>query len=90
MGCKICGCEYDSPRPHCTTCSQALTAKGLCCHCGERPRKSKSRNGQQSRYCEPCQDEFQRRSSGGGEEFTRKYRGPDHRENTRETKGGRD
>lgn len=85
MGCKRCQREYEDPRPHCIKCSQDLNAAGLCCWCGVKKRKPPTKGHQQSRYCEHCPTAS---LSSGYKHYSRKYRGPGHRENTYETKHG--
>lgn len=88
--CKMCGLSIKGHMPYCIYCITELKKKGLCVWCGEKPQKAKSKNGQQSRYCEECQAkaiaafDYPAIACAGG------YRTQDHRENTYETKHGRD
>lgn len=95
-GCQKCGCEYDAPIRHCTTCSAAFNKAGLCAWCGIAPRKPPLGRNKQSKYCEACQKEAikaaQDRAVCGSRSLGAASRGRsgDHRENIRETKYGRD
>jgi hypothetical protein len=94
MGCKKCGCQYEAPIPHCTTCTRDLSKAGLCVSCGEKPSEhGPDPTGRLKSKCIKCKHEWTaRRIAKDAEVKTEygppKYRGPDHRERTHETKHG--
>lgn len=92
--CNGCGLLIKGLMPFCMKCGRELNKKGLCAKCGINRRKPKSPNARQSRYCENCQQEqvnilHDAAAERDRNRMARKHRGPDHREDRFETRGGR-
>ena len=92
--CARCENKVMNGHPHCETCECALLKAGLCKWCGENARKPSRGKVKQSKYCESCQKsaidatvKFYIRQE---ESTNPKFRSPEARENTRETKFGKD
>lgn len=76
---------------HCRECRDELRKSGICVMCGVEPKAGTSKSVV---YCKACSEKatkkFNERAAASLESYQAKYRGQDHRENTRETKHGRD
>jgi predicted amidophosphoribosyltransferase len=84
--CVDCGRVINVDVPRCLICRQKMKKRGVCWWCGSAPVKS-PRSG----YCEACQAsaiEQRNRRETRHEDYVRKLRGSDARENTHETKRG--
>jgi hypothetical protein len=90
MKCKKCENDTVTNHPFCFTCEGQFLLLGLCKWCGANRRKIKKvRHLKQSDYCDGCQNGLLM-SKEIKPEYHGRYRGPDARENVRETKGHND
>jgi hypothetical protein len=89
QSCAKCSGPNTTGHPFCGQCEDAFLAAGLCKWCGVSPRTEKTPRARQSQYCASCKDAQWRASLArlAPPPPTTKYRGDDHRENIRETKG---
>jgi len=89
--CKKCGLMIKGKMPYCIYCIAEFRKAGTCIFCGEKPIAPKAKNGMQSKYCVECKQSAEKAvESMEQNERYRKFRGTDARENTYETKYGRD
>jgi predicted amidophosphoribosyltransferase len=89
--CADCSKDAYEPYPRCPDCMRRLKAARICKWCGKEPRSPTSKSG----YCVACQRAaFERVVEIASEQLAvdadakPRYRGPDARENTTETKYG--